>query len=88
MFFSQCKTCKQASVHGSPGAPGYTEGVCLNCQTKRKCVACEQDKAIDLDAKRNSKKSGFMGNVCWPCYIIRTRMRTSNPIGVDWRLVK
>jgi hypothetical protein len=42
------------------------------------CKTCEQDAPFNPDVPRNSKAAGFMGNICWACYVKRQRARAQS----------
>jgi hypothetical protein len=41
----------------------------------RLCQLCNEDKAWDEAAKKNSKASGFYGLSCWSCHLKLTNLR-------------
>ena len=47
---------------------------------KKLCKTCKQEKPFDPEAKRQSKAGGFMGNVCWTCYVAYMHEYQKKPV--------
>ena len=39
------------------------------------CKVCGQERVFDPTAKKDRKASGFMGQICWDCYLAQDKKR-------------